>query len=139
MKIKISLLFILVFGWTAFGQSLPAPELVYDGKEEIKTSFGEQTVYRLGISNRSAYPDEMFETSPDLPPCGRNKNSSRSWVDIFTKSGSRIYGFCVLKSAEELNTLAFRLPKGKTLKGVYIVITDRKSGVKYKSNIVALD
>ena len=140
VRIYIIFTFILLSALTASGQSsLPDPELVFIGKQDAQSAYGEQTTYWLGVSNRSAYPDEMVAAAPELPPCGRNKEAARSWIDIFGKNGRRIYGFCALKSAEELNKLGFNLPKATNLKSVYIVITDRKTGSKYKSNSVDLD
>ena len=138
-RIHIVFTFIFLSVISAFSQTPPKPELVFDGKEDIQGAFGEQTIFWLSVSNRFDYADEMFEPAPDLPACGKNNKSSRSWVDIFAEKGSRIYGFCALKTAEELNKLSFRMPKGKTPKAVYIVITDRKTGKKYKSNSVSLD
>ena len=139
VKIYIVFAFILTVSISAFGQTSPKPDLVFTGKEDIQGAFGEKTIYWLSVSNRFDYPDEIFEPAPDLPACGKNKNSSRSWVDIFAEKGSRIYGFCALKASEELNKMSFQMPKGKTPKAVYIVITDRKTGKKYKSNSVSLD
>lgn len=139
VKIYIVFTFILLVSISAFSQTPPKPDLVFTGKEDIQAAFGEKTIYWLSVSNRFDYPDEMFDPAPDLPPCGKNNNSSRSWVDIFAEKGSRIYGFCTLKAAEELNKMSFQMPKGKTPKAVYIVITDRKTGKKYKSNSVSLD
>lgn len=139
MRSIASIVFTLIFAFSVFGQtSLPMPELVFTGKQEINTNGFEQTIYRLGVIDRSEYPNEMFEASPNLPACGRNSNSSRSRVDIFSLSGKRIYDFCALKSADELNSLAFLLPKNTRLNGVYIIIKDRKSVTEYKSNSVEL-
>ncbi len=41
------------------------------------------TRYKLAILNRSVYANELFALAPDLPPCGDNKNSARTWVDIY--------------------------------------------------------
>ncbi len=129
---------MLILSCAAFGQNSPPPELVLRGAEEINTRAGKQMVYRLGVANRLQFPNEMFEVLSDTPACGRNQNSSRTWVEIYAANGSRIYGFCALKSAEELNTLAFQLPTGKAPETVYIILRDRKSGVEYQSNSVEL-
>jgi hypothetical protein len=115
-----------------------APRLVFVGKEDFESRGRRFTKYHLSVGNHSDYPDAMFEPAPNLAPCGRNTNASRSWVDIYTGDGKKLYGFCALSSSEGLKGLWFALPEGEdTPDFVYIIITDRKLNTELKSNLVS--
>ena len=62
----------------------------------IPASGGQYTRYLLAVVNRAAYPADLFQVASDLPPCGSNSNSARTWVDIYDQDDNRIYGFCAL-------------------------------------------
>ena len=86
--------------------------------------------------NFTEFPNELFAAAPDLPPCGKNTNSSRSWVDIFDQQGKRLNGFCALGKNKDLNSIWFALDEGVLPPSwVYIEINDRRSNSKYKSNL----
>lgn len=135
------------------------------GKELYDANGTRWTRYKLSVTNRASLPDSLWQPSASLPPCGKNENASRTWVEIFgslmnrkgpgeaeaytaegssekTNSGrkpgdERLNGFCGLRSSEDLNQLWFAIPAGE--KGppcVYIVMTDRQTGTKYISNRV---
>ncbi len=120
--------------------NLPNPVLALTGTEDYTTSSGEFTRYMLSVTNWNAYPAELFEAAPDLPPCGLNTESSRTWVDIYDTSGNRLYGFCALSSPSELQNLWFAVEKGETPPdGVYVVLRDRRCNEDYASNQVTLE
>jgi len=78
----------------------------------------------------------MFAAAPNLPPCGANKKSSRTWVDIYDQSGKRLYGFCALSKPQDLNQLYFMLEDSVVPPSwIYIELTDRQTNTKYKSNL----
>lgn len=118
--------------------SLPNPKLVFEGKENYEANGQKFTRYRLSVSNRNAYPAALFKPSPQLPACGSNANSSRTWVDIFnSQTGERIYGFCALGAPANLDSLWFAVKKGQSSpKCVHIVMTDRLLKKTYTSNRV---
>jgi hypothetical protein len=118
--------------------NLPAPILVYEGSEDYTGSDGNPyTRYNLGVTNRDVFPDELFLPAPDLPPCGSNTNSSRTWVDIYDNNGNRLYGFCGLENSSNLDDIWFGLPKGTTPPAsVYITLADRGCDITYTSNSV---
>jgi hypothetical protein len=94
------------------------------------------TRYRYAVDNSTVYPDSLFAASPTLPPCGTNTNSSRSWIDLFDSRGKRLYGFCALGKAAELNKIWFALETGVIPPSyIYIEINDRATNMKYKSNL----
>jgi hypothetical protein len=92
--------------------------------------------YNYDVFNKDQYPAAMFAASPNLPPCGNNANSSRSWVDFFSARGQRLYGFCALGSPSQLNRIWFSLPEGQIPPSyIYIEINDRQTNTKYRSNL----
>ncbi len=119
--------------------SLPQPQLALTGMESYTASGGQFTRYKLAVVNRAAYPAELFQAAPDLPPCGSNTNSARAWVNIYDQDDNRLYGFCALGSPADLGDLWFAVPEGDAAPNkVYITIEDRRCGITYMSNQVSL-
>ena len=114
----------------------PNPILVLTGVELYEAGGKQYKRYQFAVENFSAYPDEMFAPAPDLPPCGNNKESSRTWVDIYQQDGKRLYGFCSFGKSKDLNSLWFSLePDALPPSWVYVELTDRMNHTKYKSNL----
>ncbi|MFL6282424.1 MAG: hypothetical protein ACJ74Q_04585 [Pyrinomonadaceae bacterium] len=115
---------------------LPNPVLVLSGTEPYQAGGKSFVRYKYLVFNSSEYPDSLFAAAPNLPPCGKNTKSSRTWVDIYDQSGKRLYGFCALGKASDLNELWFALEEGVVPPSwVYIELTDRTDSTKYKSNL----
>jgi hypothetical protein len=115
---------------------LPNPVLVHTGSEVYQAGGKQWVRYQYLVDNLAVYPNEMFAPAPDLPPCGTNTKSSRTWVDIYNQSGKRLYGFCALGNRDGLGKLWFALEVGVLPPSwVYIEMTDRKTNTKYKSNL----
>jgi hypothetical protein len=88
---------------------LPNPMLYLVGQEYV-TVRGKQLIrYRYMVANSGAYPNELFAAAPDLPPCGQNTKSARTWVDIYDQSGKRLNGFCALEKSSDMNEIWFAL------------------------------
>ena len=118
---------------------LPNPQLAVVGTESYTASGGQYTRYLLAVVNRAAYPADLFQVASDLPPCGSNSNSARTWVDIYDQNDNRIYGFCSLGSPADLGNLWFAVAQGTTPpQQVYIIIEDRRCHITYKSNLVTV-
>ena len=116
---------LLFSSWQCY-PALPAPELVVTGTEDFVIGNQEKTRYRLGVLNWEVYPDELFDPAPELPPCGLNTNSPRTWVDVYSWDGTRLMGYCSLASTEGLNSIWFAVPKGEAPpECVYITLEDR--------------
>lgn len=114
----------------------PNPVLTFLGTELMGTAGKEQVRYLFDVANKSAYPAEMFAPAPDLPPCGENKNSARTWVDVYEQNGKRLNGFCAFSKPEDLGKIWFSLDNGAVPPSwIYIEMHDRKTGTKYKSNL----
>jgi hypothetical protein len=139
--ISLVLMFILFGHVSAQESDLPDPELEFLEKQEHVENGRRFTTFRLTVSNWEKFPEELFEPAPHLPPCGRNNNASRTWIEIYNQKEKRIYGFCAIKSAKELfNTLAFSVPEGKTPpEEVFIVIFDREKKKFYRSKKVSIN
>ncbi|MGB3943751.1 MAG: hypothetical protein WBK88_03035, partial [Methanothrix sp.] len=120
-------------------EALPVPKLELVGTEEYEVGEEIFTRYRLSVANWESYPPELFEPSPDLPPCGLNAESSRTWIDIFNQDGVRIYGFCALAASEELADLWFAVKLGESPPDlIYVVMTDRCCDISASSNEVSI-
>ena len=121
---------------TAAPPALPNPVLYLVGYESFESGGKTFMRYILGVQNSAEYPAEMFAAAPQLPPCGQNTKSSRTWVDIYDQSGKRLYGFCALSKPADLNRIWFALEQGAVPPSwVYIELNDRATNTKYKSNL----
>jgi len=120
---------------------LPSPQLELKGTEEYEDAYGNPFIrYRLTIVNRSVFPDVLFKSASHLPPCKKNKNSSRTWIDIYDDNGGcPVYGFCAFSSSKGLDRLWFAIPKGDSPPSyIYVILKDRQCNIEYKSNSVTL-
>ena len=115
---------------------LPNPVLYLQLLEYYETGGKNYVRYRYGVMNSSDYPAGMFAAAPDLPPCGKNTKSSRTWVDIYDQQGKRLYGFCALGKPDDLNSIWFALEETVVPPSyVYVELNDRATNTKYKSNL----
>ena len=117
-------------------RTLPNPILALRNVEMIEENKKSFVRFHYSVQNYDQYPDELFAAAPDLPPCGANTKASRTWLDFFDSRGTRLYGFCALKKSAELNEIWFSIESGQVPPSyVYIELTDRQTGTKYKSNL----
>ena len=117
-------------------RALPNPVLYLKILEYYQAGGKDFVRYRFGVMNSAEYPAEMFAAAPNLPPCGSNKNSARTWVDFYDQGGKRLYGFCALSKPDDLNSIWFALEEGVFPPSyVYIEMNDRATNTKYKSNL----
>ncbi len=115
---------------------LPNPVLYLMSTEAFSTGGKQYIRYKYDVLNKADYPAAMFAAAPDLPPCGANTKSSRTWVDIFDQRGKRLYGFCALGKPADLGSIWFALEVGVVPPSyVYIEMNDRQTNTKYKSNL----
>lgn len=124
---------------TPTAEPIPTPELVLlSGTENYEANGKSWVRYRLNVTNWRAFPPELFQSAPDLPPCGSNTEASRTWVDIYDAAdGTKIYGFCGLSSPKDLNGLWFAVEQGTVPPAaVYVELIDRRESLIYRSNAV---
>src|SRR5262245_10262854 len=139
-SVVILLLCAAVLGDSLAGPPpLPHPHLGFAGTQGYVPNCQQLVRFNLRVINFTAYPNYLFEPAPNLPPCGSNTNASRTWVDIYDRSnGKRLYGFCALGAPQDLTSLWFAVKRGVPPPAyVYIVMTDRRTNMTYKSNSVA--
>ena len=122
---------------TAAAQAtIPNPVLTFIGQEHFQTSGKQYIRYYFHVFNKLEYPAELFVASPSLPPCGKNAQASRTWVDIYDQSGKRLNGFCALGKPGYLAKIWFAMDENTIPPSwVYIELNDRKTNTKYKSNL----
>ena len=120
---------------------LPAPVLALLGTDDYEGSDGKPyTRYTLSVKNLSDYPDALFDPAPELEPCGLNTAASRTWIDIIdADTEDRIYGFCGLAQAQDLDGIWFATPRGSAPPtAVYVRLWDRLEGVVVESEPLRL-
>lgn len=140
-SIQNDLLRTIVYGGTAEGVGeLPLPILATNGTENYTTSAGTFKRYQLKVENKIEYPADLFAAAPNLPPCGLNTNSSRTWVNIYNASNDQyIYGFCALGTPENLDSIWFAVQDSNIPpSAVYITLEDRQNNRIYRSNRVTI-
>lgn len=136
LRVVLFLIAALFAAAPASAQSVPNPVLRLTGTENYSAGGKNWVRYKFEVHNRAEYPEAMFTPAPDLPPCGANTNSSRSWVDFFAQGGKRLYGFCALNTPQNLDKIWFAVEEGQVPPSwIYIDIIDRKTGLKYRSNL----
>jgi hypothetical protein len=115
---------------------LPNPVLMFMGQEPYEANGKQWMRYNFAVFNKEVYPNELFVAAPNLPPCGKNTKSSRTWVDIYEQSGKRLYGFCALGNSDGLGNLWFAIERDALPPSwIYIEMSDRQTSTKYKSNL----
>jgi hypothetical protein len=121
--------------------NLPHPNLRIRDVEENNVNGTSSRKYRISVTNWDSYPAQLFNRAPDLPPCGLNRSSSRTWVSIYNAINQhRIYGFCSLTSPSDLNELWFYVgPDQAPPQAIYIVLEDRRQNLLYFSNTVQIN
>lgn len=124
----------------AAAQDLPKPELSVVRVEDRVNNGYRLRMFEIEIVNRDDYAIELFAPSSDLPPCGRNANSARTWINIYNEKGTRLYGFCAVKTIDELASLMFNIPADiKQPEKIYIELIDRRKQRMARSEKVDVD
>ncbi|MCG6533786.1 MAG: hypothetical protein L7F78_03655, partial [Syntrophales bacterium LBB04] len=110
-------------------KTYPNPVIKFDHKD------AQGNIY-VPVVNWPVYPNEMFRPAPDLPPCGANTNSSRTWVEIYNAdTNARMGGFCAFRSNGDLKDIWV---KPSTASGrLYIILLDRACKKSYRSNVIS--
>ena len=132
----VTLILVLAVQGVASAPVIPNPVLYFLGPEYVEIGGKQMIRYYYDVENKSLYPDNMFAPAPELPPCGTNTKSSRTWVDVYEQTGKRIYGFCAFSKSADLGKIWFALEADKVPPSyIYIELNYRKTNTKYKSNL----
>lgn len=106
----------------------PKPRIKFERSDSLGRIY-------IPVLNWKSYSNSMFRKAPELPPCGSNTKSSRTWVDIYNaETNKRVYGFCAFDSNDDLKKIWFS--KWGMSGKVYIIINDRACKKSYRSNTV---
>jgi hypothetical protein len=137
LLLTLSVLMLSTQTVLAMQTRLPNPVVILLSPVYYEQGGKQWTRYNLLVTNFDAYPNELFAASPNLPPCGQNTKAARTWVEITTQQGQRLYGFCALGSNNDLTKLWFALETDIVPPSwVYVTLNDRLTGKTYKSNLV---
>ena len=130
------LVVLVIVQGVASAPPLPNPEIYFMGTETFQLAGHTFIRYRYDVANKDKYPAEMFAAAPNLPPCGTNTKSSRTWVDLYDQRGKLLYCFLAFGKPADLNQIYFALEAGVIPPSwIYIEMTDRQTNTKYKSNL----
>lgn len=134
----IVLVLLTVFGSAqpTNAQSIPNPHIYLTRIEPVAINGKDYVRYYYDVFNKDDFPPELFASAPSLPPCGIKTKASRTWIDLYDQSGTRLNGFCDLTSLKDLANLWFAQEKGVVPPSwIYIEFNDRQTKKKYKSNL----
>lgn len=136
-KTLLAILWLLLATFPAMAK-MPIPKVVFVGVEKFGAPGPPFTRYDLKITNAGAFAPELFIPAPNLPPCGRNANSARAWVDVY-HGATRLNGFCALASPVDMSDLWFTVDGGEAPPDwVTIEISDRQTNQIVRSNRVVI-
>jgi hypothetical protein len=138
LSMKVVLI-VLAFAMAAAAQNLPRPEIRLVGVENRVSNGRPLKAYEIEVVNRAEYPNDLFMEAPVLPPCGRNTNAARTWIEIYGDREIRLQGWCAIKDSGELASLQFALPANRPQpKTMFIKLVDRFEGVIVRSNTIKI-
>lgn len=116
------------------------PNIILSSTEEAEVRGTKFTYFNISVLNWNEFSPDLFVLSPDLPPCGLNDNSSRTWLEIYNgENNEYIYGFCGFTDPKDMMSFWFAVEKG-TLppKSVYVILNDRRTKEQYISNFLII-
>src|SRR5215207_553117 len=105
MKVIYLALVLSALSITTLGQSMPKPQLRLVNSTDAVANGNAIRLYEIEIVNRADISDELFIAAPALPPCGRNNDSSRTWINIYNEKSVRLYSWCAIRLNGELASL----------------------------------
>jgi len=138
-KVLAAVFLIAVSAAVVAGQGLPKPRLGLIRTDDVTDKGRRLRIYTIEITNRTEFSDELFAASADLPPCGTNTNSARTWINVYVDNGRRVYGWCAIHSIAELSSLKFNIPADDPQPAkIYVDFVDRREGKIVKSNKIEI-
>jgi hypothetical protein len=147
-KVTLLTAFVSCFSWFLVAAALlnaneavaANPQLAMRSTELKKVGATYFGYFNLKVTNYSEFSADLFTPAPNLPPCGANANSARTWVNIYNgATRAYIYGFCALSKPSDLQSIWFGLAWGSPIPtSIYIELNDRLTGTIYRSNLLPL-
>src|SRR5947207_1455265 len=118
------------------GPPLPTPRVAFLGK----TNEPGFVRYWFAVTDHAIFNNVFFTPSPNLPPCGLNNNSARTWLRIYNgATNAYIYGYCALPNSAAMAKLSFAVARTAVQpKSFYVTLEDRLCHVTRKSNTAAI-
>lgn len=137
MKLGYLTFALLALSVAALSQDLPKPQIRLVAVTDASSNGYAVRSYEIEVVNRADFPNDLFQESPALPPCGKNPNAARTWINIYNERSGRIYGWCAIKENGELASLRFNLPESAPQpKKLFLDLVDRFEGRVLRSNKV---
>lgn len=120
--------------------ALPKPQLRYVGKKAETIRGNKFTRFRLAVQNWSQFQAALFKAAPRLPPCGNNRNASRTWVEVLdARTNRRLAHYCAFKQPKNLASVSFMVRAGvRPPSAVRVRLHDRQANKKVISDSLPL-
>ena len=134
-------IFLITLSVLAVGQDMPNPKLRFIRAKDVVLDSGMRfRMYEIEVVNRAEFPNELFVMAPDLPPCGRNTNASRTLITVYNEKGDRIFGHCAVNSNEKLKALMIMVAAdAKQPTKVFVDFNDRQENKTVRSNTIDVE
>jgi thiol-disulfide isomerase/thioredoxin len=124
---------------------IPKPTLISKQMKAAPTPAGmRMKAYTLQVKNWASFPDELFESSKELPPCNasvvyQNKTvSTRLEITVLNEEEQVLSTACTMTKPELLQNIIFTMPDRSKIEKVHIQIKDRLTGNSVQSAPLAL-
>ena len=134
-------IFLITLSAVFVGQDLPNPKLKFIRAKDVVLDSGMRfRMYEIEVVNRAEFPNELFVMAPELPPCGRNTNASRTLITVYNEKGDRIFGNCAVNSNEKLKALMIMVAAdAKQPTKVFVDFNDRQENKTVRSDPVDVE
>ena len=124
---------------------IPKPSLTVEkSSNPTVPSANRRQSYILQIQNWASFPDDLFETSWELPPCKGfivyqdQSVSTRLGLTVLSEQGQTITSACNMVRPEMLQRIFFALSAQYQIDKVYVQIEDRLTGNVVQSDLITI-
>jgi len=114
---------------------MPAPEL---GLLNVRARSG-RIEFELTVTNLDEIPPELFAPATDLPPCGMNTSSSRTWVDVYAQRSWGLNSYCGLGLEDFESITVSHADHLGPVEYLYMIWTDRRCNDRIFTTTVHVD
>jgi thiol-disulfide isomerase/thioredoxin len=124
---------------------IPKPVLNSKKMKAVPTPAGTRMqAYTLQVKNWASFPDELFESSKEFPPCNTNvvyqgkAVSARLEVKVLNEEAQVLLTTCSVTKPELLQEVFFTMPDRSKIERVRIQLKDRLTGNSVQSDPLVL-